>query len=170
MDDGGSFLACVWRDSSPLVESTLVLLILMFFWTLVEIVERGLRYRAAFRQTRHFLKTAVGFLENGDWDSALGLAERSKRSHVATVFASGLREFRKARAGTSIATFGRNGSACRAHCYEPRSRTVASRSERARNHRHYCTSPRVVRHCDWHPEFFSWGCHRPCNYSRCPCQ
>lgn len=102
MDDGGSFLSYVWRDSSPLVVSTLVLLILMFFWTLVEIVGRGLRYRAAFHQSRHFLQVAVGFLELADWDRILALAEVSNRSHVATVFASGLREFRKARAGTSI--------------------------------------------------------------------
>jgi biopolymer transport protein ExbB/TolQ len=101
MDHVGNFLAWVWRDSSPLVESTLMLLILMFFWTLVEIVERGLRYRAAFRESRHFLQVAVGFLKKGDWDSVLALAERSKRSHVATVFASGLQEFRKARACTS---------------------------------------------------------------------
>jgi biopolymer transport protein TolQ len=97
MYDGWSFLAEMWRNVSPLVECSLLLLMSMFLWVLLESIERTVIYVAAMRQSRSFLKRAPGLLENSDWNGVLALAAARKRSHVAMVFASGLRAFCSAR-------------------------------------------------------------------------
>lgn len=97
MCDGEKFLAEMWWSASPLVKYTLMVLMSMFLWTLLTGIERGEKYGAAVWQSRRFSKASVGLLENGDWDGVLALAEAWKRSPVANVFASGLREFRRAR-------------------------------------------------------------------------
>ncbi len=102
MYDGWSFLSDVWRNVSPLAEGSLLLLLSMFLWTLMESFERIVLYLAAVRQSRSFLKVAPGLLEDGNWEGALAAAANRERSHVATVFASGLREFRAARLCVSI--------------------------------------------------------------------
>ena len=94
MDVGNSFLTHLWRNVSPLVECTLLMLLAMFLWTLADIVERGLRYNAATRQSRRFSKLTVGLLESRKWDDILAIAETQRRSHVATVMMIALREFR----------------------------------------------------------------------------
>jgi biopolymer transport protein ExbB/TolQ len=97
IDDGGSFLARMWRAVSPLVECSLIFLLVMFLWMLVDLVERGVRYGAAMWQSRSFLKAIAGWLAKGEWDGVMAIAETKKKSHVAAVFLGGLREFRTAR-------------------------------------------------------------------------
>lgn len=97
MYSGWSFLAKTWLNVSPLAEGSLLLLLSMFLWTLLESVERTVICSVAIQQSRNFLKIALGLLEQDDWDGVLALAAARKRSHVAAVFASGLRELRRAR-------------------------------------------------------------------------
>jgi hypothetical protein len=96
MDDGGQFLTHMWRGVSNLAESSLILLLLMFLWTFVDIVERGVRYCAAMWQSRSFPKVSVSFLERGEWEGVMALAETLNRSHVAMVHLNALREFQTA--------------------------------------------------------------------------
>jgi hypothetical protein len=95
--NGWYFLAEMWNRVSPLAECTAMLLVFMFVWALVEGLARGASYGAAVWQSRSFLRITQRLLENGDWDDVLAAARLRKRSHVATVFAGGLLEFRKAR-------------------------------------------------------------------------
>jgi biopolymer transport protein ExbB/TolQ len=95
--NGWYFLAEMWNRVSPLAECTAMLLVFMFVWALVEGLARGASYGAAVWQSRGFLRITQRLLENGDWDDVLAAARLRKRSHVATVFAGGLLEFRKAR-------------------------------------------------------------------------
>lgn len=102
MEDGGLFLAEMWRGISPLVRDSVIVLIVMFFWTLVEMVEKSCRHGAAVWESRKILGASVVLLERGDSDGVVALAETRKRSHVAAVFAAGLREFRRARGIVSV--------------------------------------------------------------------
>ena len=97
MDDGGDFLALMWRSSSRLVACSLILLAVMFLWTVADVLERGVRYVAAKWQSRSFLKASAGLLEKGDWDGIQAKAETRTGCQVATVVLNALREFRKAK-------------------------------------------------------------------------
>lgn len=99
MDEGNSFLTHMWRNVSPLVECSLLLLLAMFLWTLTDIVERVLRYSAAMWESRSFRKLTVGLLELERWDKILAIAQTKRRSHVAAVFTSALQEFRTTQEG-----------------------------------------------------------------------
>ncbi len=96
MDDGGIFLAEMWQGISPMVEGVVIVLIVMFFWTLVEMAGKSAWYGAAIWQSRRFLEASAGALARGDSEILIALAEKRKYSHVATVFGGGLREFRRA--------------------------------------------------------------------------
>jgi hypothetical protein len=54
MGDGGTFLARMLRGVSPIVECSLIFLLVMFLWTLVDIAERGVRYISAIWQLPSF--------------------------------------------------------------------------------------------------------------------
>jgi hypothetical protein len=102
MEEGGLFLAEMWRGISPLVRDSVVVLIVMLFWTLVGMAEKSFRHGTAVWESRRFLKASAGLLERGDWDGLMALAGKRKRSHVVAVFATGLREFRRAREVVSV--------------------------------------------------------------------
>jgi biopolymer transport protein ExbB/TolQ len=102
MDDRGSFLAQMWGDSNLPVECSLILLVLVSFWMLVNTLAQCMQYGALAWQTRSFLKASANLLEDGKWAAVLALAETRTRSHVATVFSNALREFRKVRKFVSV--------------------------------------------------------------------
>jgi hypothetical protein len=54
-------------------------------------------HATAMRQSRRFLSASGGLLQRGELDGFLVLAEQCKRSHVAMVYLTGLREFRRER-------------------------------------------------------------------------
>lgn len=99
---GWYFVAKMLQTASPEVEGSLVLLVFMFFWVLMTGIERVLRYDSALRQSRSFLNLLPRLLEREDWGGILALAEERKRSHVATVFVGGLREFSRSRPFVSV--------------------------------------------------------------------
>jgi biopolymer transport protein TolQ len=102
MYNSSSFLLEIWLSVSPLAEASLLLLLAMFLWVLLEGVERAVIYGVAVRQSRGFLDVALSLLEHNECDGVLALAEARKRSHIAAVFASALREFRYARKCLSV--------------------------------------------------------------------
>jgi biopolymer transport protein ExbB/TolQ len=112
MNDGGDFLTYMWTRSR-LVQCSLILMVLMFLWTLAHILERSVRYGVAKWQSRSFLKARADLLEQGDWDGIRVMAETHTRSHVATVVLNALREFRKAKGSVSaeqLVEFARRGA------------------------------------------------------------
>jgi biopolymer transport protein ExbB/TolQ len=102
MYDGWYFVAEMWQTAGPQVEGSVALLVFMFFWVLITGTERVVRYNSAAWQSRSFLKLVPSMLEREDWDGVLALAEERKRSHVAAVFAGGLREFCVSRQFVSV--------------------------------------------------------------------
>jgi biopolymer transport protein ExbB/TolQ len=95
MNDGGQFLRDALLNASNPVESTLLILSLMFAWTLAHFADRCISYLAAMQQTSRFLKESKTLLKRSDLKNVLVLAESLMRSHVAVVYSRGLREFEK---------------------------------------------------------------------------
>lgn len=90
-----------WLSTTRLVHTSLIVLMLMFLWTFVDVVRHGSQFRAAKRHSLTFLKAIEELLRQGNWDGILELADSHTRSHVAAVYLNALREFRKARACAS---------------------------------------------------------------------
>jgi biopolymer transport protein ExbB/TolQ len=95
MNDGGQFLRDALLNASKLVECSLIILCLMFAWTIAHFADRYSSYLAAKQQTRRFRKERENLLKRDEWKSVLVLAERLTRSHVAVVYSRCLREFEK---------------------------------------------------------------------------
>src|SRR5260370_6357741 len=95
MNDGGQFLRDALLNASKLVECSLIILSLMFAWTLAHFADRCIRYLAAIQQTSGFLRERQTLLKRGEWKNVLVLAESLTRSHVAVVYSRCLREFEK---------------------------------------------------------------------------
>ena len=95
MNDGGQFLRDALLNASRLVECSLIILCLMFVWTLTHFAEQCIGYLVARQQTRRFLKESGTLLKTGEWKRVPVLAERLTRSHVAVVYSRCLREFEK---------------------------------------------------------------------------
>jgi biopolymer transport protein ExbB/biopolymer transport protein TolQ len=56
-------------------------------------IDRGITYSAARKQSRYFVQSVAGALREGKLDEAIRIAERNKKSHIAKVVASGLADF-----------------------------------------------------------------------------
>jgi biopolymer transport protein ExbB len=94
-------LLCIWWQLGffPLVrdvQAVFVLLLLMASYSAGIIAERLLRYRSAHRQSRAFVQEVAGALRVSDFDRAIAIAGRYKRSPTAKVVASGLMSFQAA--------------------------------------------------------------------------
>jgi biopolymer transport protein ExbB/TolQ len=96
MYDGGQFLTHMLQNASLPVECSLIVLFLMFLWTLVDVVVRSVRYYSATRQSHRFLEASAGLLERGQWKGVQSIAETLNRSHVAMVYFNAMQEFRTA--------------------------------------------------------------------------
>jgi hypothetical protein len=92
MYDGWSFLAATWLTAS-IVRGSLLSLLSMLLWVCMENVEHLEIYLAAGRHSRGFLRNSRNFIAKGDYDGVLTLAASRSRSHIAAVFAGGLRQY-----------------------------------------------------------------------------
>ena len=73
-----------------------VMLLLMSAISIGLAVERGLRYSVARNQSRLFALQVTPVLEEGKLDEAISIAERNKKSPIASIVATGLAEFQSA--------------------------------------------------------------------------
>ncbi|HJZ65802.1 MAG TPA: MotA/TolQ/ExbB proton channel family protein [Candidatus Acidoferrum sp.] len=95
MSNGEQFLQDALLNASKLVEYSLIILCLMFAWTVAHLADRYISYLAATQQTRSFRKERETLLKRDEWKSVLVLGEKLTRSHVAVVYSRALREFDK---------------------------------------------------------------------------
>ena len=94
-------LLCIWWQQGffpfvRYVQAVFVLLLLMAGYSAGIMADRFLRYRSAHRQSRAFVREAAGALRICDFDGAIAIAGRYKRSPIAKVVASGLMSFQAA--------------------------------------------------------------------------
>src|SRR5205807_1488348 len=71
------------------------ILFIMSAWSIGVMIDRGLAFRMARKQSRQFAPAVAGALREGKLDEAIRVAERNRKSHLAKVVASGLLEFKE---------------------------------------------------------------------------
>ena len=78
-----------------------IVVFILFIMSAVSVgimIDRGLMYSAARKQSRVFVQQVAGALKDNKLDEAISIAERNKKSHIAKVVATGLSEFQAASA------------------------------------------------------------------------
>ena len=89
-------LRSMWSVMGIPAKAVVVILFLMSVWSFGVMIDRGLMYSAARKQSRIFVTQVAAALKNGNLDEAISIAERNKKSHIAKVVATGLSEFQSA--------------------------------------------------------------------------
>jgi biopolymer transport protein ExbB/biopolymer transport protein TolQ len=93
-------LRSMWAQMGWMAKGVVVILFLMSIMSIGVMIDRGITYSAARKQSRYFVQSVAGALREGKLDEAIRIAERNKKSHIAKVVASGLADF-QASAGLS---------------------------------------------------------------------
>jgi biopolymer transport protein ExbB/biopolymer transport protein TolQ len=83
----------MWAQMGWAVRIIVILLFLMSIMSIGVMIDRGITYSAARKQSRYFVQAVAGALREGKLDEAIRIAERNKKSHIAKVVASGLADF-----------------------------------------------------------------------------
>ena len=96
-------LLSMWEHMGWPARAIAIVLLLMSIWSIGIMTDRWLAFYAARKQSRRFAPMVAGALREGKLDEAIRAAERNKKSHLARVVTSGLREIRDAGALTEIA-------------------------------------------------------------------
>jgi hypothetical protein len=95
MDHDEHFRTFMLQNASRLVVCSLTFLSVMFPWTVFDFVRRSVWYYSARRHSGRLDVAATGLLQDGEWDRVSSLAETLTRSHIASVYLTALREFRR---------------------------------------------------------------------------
>jgi len=83
----------LWNQMGWAARIVVILLFLMSILSIGVMIDRGITYSAARKQSRYFVQAVSGALREGKLDEAIRIAERNKKSHIAKVVASGLADF-----------------------------------------------------------------------------
>ena len=86
-------LMSMLHSMSVTAKGVVVMLLLMSAISIGLAVERGLRYAVARNQSRAFAQQVTPVLEEGKLDEAISIAERNRKSPIASMVATGLAEF-----------------------------------------------------------------------------
>src|ERR1700719_5391693 len=86
----------MWHSMSTTAQGVVIVLLAMSATSVGISVDRSLRYRAARRQSRTFIRQVAGWLADGNVAEAISVAKQNKRSHIAKVVAAGLTDFEAA--------------------------------------------------------------------------
>ncbi len=86
-------LRSMWNAMGWPARTVVILLFLMSILSIGVMIDRGITYAAARKQSRYFVQAVAGALREGKLDEAIRIAERNKKSHIAKVVASGLADF-----------------------------------------------------------------------------
>ncbi|HEY2170051.1 MAG TPA: MotA/TolQ/ExbB proton channel family protein [Candidatus Angelobacter sp.] len=84
----------MWLHMGWPARSIAIILLGMSAWSLGVMMDRGLAFQAARKQSRQFAPMVAGALREGKLDEAIRVAERNKKSHLAKVVNAGMLEFR----------------------------------------------------------------------------
>ena len=89
-------LRTMWGTMSILAKIVVIILFALSAISIGVMIDRGLTYSAARKQSRVFVQQVAGALKENKLDEAISIAERNKKSHIAKVVATGLSEFQAA--------------------------------------------------------------------------
>lgn len=83
----------MWLHMGWPARAVAVILLVMSAWSIGIMIDRGLAFRLARKQSRRFAPVVGGALREGKLDEAIRVAERNRKSHLARVITSGLQEY-----------------------------------------------------------------------------
>jgi biopolymer transport protein ExbB len=83
----------MWLNMGWPARTVAVVLLVMSAWSIGIMIDRGLAFRLARKQSRRFAPVVGGALREGKLDDAIRVAERNSKSHLARVITSGLQEY-----------------------------------------------------------------------------
>jgi biopolymer transport protein ExbB/biopolymer transport protein TolQ len=89
-------LRSMWSSMGIPAKAVVCILFAMSAISIGIMIDRGLMYSAARKQSRVFVQQVAGALKENKLDEAISIAERNKKSHIAKVVATGLSEFQAA--------------------------------------------------------------------------
>ena len=89
----------LWRSMGTLCHGVVIVLGIMFLRSVGVAVSRALRYRVARRQSLAYIAESAAPFSEGKLEEAIVLAERNKKSHIASVVAAGLLDYQGAPQG-----------------------------------------------------------------------
>ena len=92
----------LWAQMGVLAKIVVLILLVMSAWSIGVMIDRGIAFSAARKQSRMFAPQVAGALRDGRIDEAIRVAERNKKSHLAKVVTAGLQEFRAHQESTDI--------------------------------------------------------------------
>jgi biopolymer transport protein ExbB/biopolymer transport protein TolQ len=92
----------MWAQMGVPAKVVVILLFLMSAYSIGIMIDRGLAYSAARKQSRQFAPAVAGALREGKLEEAIKIADRYKKSHLAKVVVAGLQEFKAHEAGAEI--------------------------------------------------------------------
>jgi len=89
----------LWRSMGTLCHGVVIVLAIMFVRSMSVSTGRALRFRLAREQSQAYIAETVEPLREGKLDQAIVLAERNKKSHIASIVAAGLLDYQAAPEG-----------------------------------------------------------------------
>ena len=92
----------MWNQMGFAAKAVVIVMFLMSAWSIGVMIDRGLAYFAAKKQSKAFAPAVAGALRNGKLDEAIKLSEGFKKSHLAKVVSAGLAEFKSHDAGSDV--------------------------------------------------------------------
>ena len=98
----GFDMVSMWNQMGFAAKSVVIIMFAMSAWSIGVMIDRGLAYYAARKQSRAFAPAIAGALRGGKLDEAIKLSDRYKKSHLAKVVTAGLAEFKSHGAGSDV--------------------------------------------------------------------
>jgi biopolymer transport protein ExbB/TolQ len=86
----------LWRSMGTLCHGVVIVLAIMFVRSLGVSASRALRYRLAREQSKAYIFETIDSFREGKLEHAIVVAERNKRSHIASIVTAGLLDFQAA--------------------------------------------------------------------------
>src|SRR5271166_2268572 len=75
----------LWKQMGIIAKIVVIILFIMSGWSIGVMIDRAMAYNAARKQSRAFAPAVAGALRDGRIDEAIKVAERNKKSHLATI-------------------------------------------------------------------------------------
>jgi biopolymer transport protein ExbB/biopolymer transport protein TolQ len=98
----GFDMMSMWNQMGFAAKAVVIIMFLMSAWSIGVMIDRGLAYFAAKKQSKAFAPAVAGALRSGKLDEAIKLSEGFKKSHLAKVVSAGLAEFKSHDAGSDV--------------------------------------------------------------------
>jgi len=86
----------MWHSMSGIARGVVIVLFLMSARSFMVMITRGLRYSVARKQSRAFIQQVADAMREGNLDEVISVAERNRKSPIASIVATGVAEFQSA--------------------------------------------------------------------------